>query len=278
MQQEFMANPNQIMLENILNGNVREITPRDIEHPIMLRVGNIYEDLQNNIYADEQPDIEAIVQTARRVAELSFITKQEMDFERQSSNYNVDYVNSRQQKYRNSQQRLDRSYDGGRYALQYIVSLLRNVEARPGFLASAIVELGDWHLAYGKISAAEANYQEAYSVMDGMGIFTEAADEAFNEPVPYQIPRMATHMFTKRSAGVSDDVALNYQGYVDVSFTIDNLGNAGDIIFLENNKDGALRIQNFIDSSLRLAKFRPHFNNSEMISPGQMNLRYYYAY
>jgi len=278
IEEEFMANPNQAMLDNILNGNVRELTPRDIEHPLMLRIGNIYEDLQNNIYADEQPDIGAIVQTARRVAELSFITKQEMDFERQSSNYNVDYVNSRQQEYRNSQQRMDRSYDSGRNALQYIVSLLRNVETRPGFLASAIVELGDWHLAYGKITAADDAYQEVYNVMDGMGIFTEAADVAFNEPVPYQIPRMATHMFTRRSAGVSNDVALNYQGYVDVSFTIDSQGNADEITFLENNTDEALSIQNFIFSSLRLAKFRPHFNNSEMISSGQMNLRYYYAY
>jgi hypothetical protein len=291
MIESFLANPNQIQFDNIVNGNIREINPRDIEHPLLLKVGAMYEDLQNNIYADEQPNIGSIVQTARRIAELSFITKQEMDIERQGFNYNVGYVGSRHQEYRNSQQRLDRSYDSGKNALQYIVTLLKNAEARPGFLASALVELGDWHLAYGKIAAADASYKEAYNVMETMGISTEDADQAFNSPIPHQIPRMATHIFTRRSAGVSNDVELNYQGYFDVSFSIDSQGNAENITFLANSRDdsevqdeddqeqdSASRIQNLIAYSLNIAKFRPYFNNQNLVSPGQFNLRYYYAH
>ena len=297
--QSFLTNPNQTQFENILNGNIRDINPRDIEHPLLLKVGSIYEDLQNNIYAAEQPDIGSIVQTARRIAELSFITKQEMDFERQNPNFNINYINTREQAYRNSQQRLDRSYDSGRNALQYIVTLLKNVQARPQFIASALVELGDWHLAYGKIPAAEDSYQEAYAVMEeDMGLSTALADQAFNGPIPHQIPRMATHMFTRRSAGVSNDVALSYLGYFDVSFSIDGQGNADEIVFvarsldaLNNNnqepededeknaaEDEAKRIQSIIESTIKLAKFRPYFNDQALLSPGQINLRYYYAY
>jgi tetratricopeptide (TPR) repeat protein len=285
--QQFLANPNQAQFENILNGNIRDINPRDIEHPLLLRVGSIYEELQRKIYAAEEPDIGSIVQTARRIAELSFVTKQEMDFERQHPNFNMNYTNTREQAYRNSQQRMDQSYDSGRNALQYIITLLKNIEARPRFLASALIELGDWHLAYGKIPAAEDSYKEAYAVMQDMGISIEAADQAFNGRVPYQIPRMATHMFTRRSAGISNSARLNYQGYFDVSFTIDGQGNADNISLLassmnhdedENEEDESWRIHNLIKSSLRLAKFRPYFNNQTLVSPGQINLRYYYAY
>ncbi|MDG2090560.1 MAG: tetratricopeptide repeat protein [Gammaproteobacteria bacterium] len=278
MIEEFTANPNAVELDNILNGNVRRINPRDIEHPTLLKVGNIYEELQNNIYATEQPDIGSIVQTARRIAELSFITKQEMDFERQNPNFNVDYANTREQLYRTSQQRMDHSYDSGRNALQYIVSLLKSVEARPGLLASAIVELGDWHFAYGKIQAAGVTYQEAYSMMASMGIPTEAADEAFNEPIPKQIPRMATHMFTSRSAGVSNDINLAYLGYFDVSFNIDSQGNVEGIAFDDSSHDEARNIQSLIVSSLNFAKYRPRFNNGEFIDSERLNLRYYYSY
>lgn len=286
----FMANPNNAQFENILNGNIRGVTPRDIEHPLLLKVGSIYEDLQENIYAADQPDVGSIVQTARRIAELSFITKQEMDFERQNPNLNLNYANSRVRAYRNSQQRMDQSYNSGRNALEYIVNLLRAVEARPGFLASALIELGDWHLAYGKIPAAQTAYEDAYRVMvEDMGLSAEAADQAFNNPVPYQIPRMATHMFTRRSAGLSNDIDLDYQGYFDVSFTIDSQGNADDIVFLASNMDDvqneedttedlAWRIQSLIQSKLKLAKFRPYFNQQTLVSPGQVKLRYYYAF
>lgn len=286
----FMTNPNNAQFENILNGNIRGVTPRDIEHPLLLKVGSIYEDLQENIYAAEQPDVGSIVQTARRIAELSFITKQEMDFERQNPNLNLNYANSRVRAYRNSPQRMDQSYNSGRNALEYIVTLLRAVEARPGFLASALIELGDWHLAYGKIPSAQTAYEDAYRVMvEDMGISTEAADQAFNNPVPYQIPRMATHMFTRRSAGLSSDIDLDYQGYFDVSFSIDSQGNADDIAFLASSMDDsqdeeapladqAWRIQSLIQSNLKLAKFRPYFNNQTLVSPGQVNLRYYYAF
>jgi len=274
----FLANPNQAQFDNILNGDIRRINPRDIEHPLLLKVGGIYEELQESIYASEQPDIGSIIQTARRIAELSFITKQEMDFERQYPNFNVNYINSREQLYRNSQQRLDQSYDSGRNALQYIVSLLKDVEASPRLLASALVELGDWHLAYGKIQTAETTYQEAYNVMASMGIPTEAADEAFNDPIPKQIPRMATHMFTRRSSGISSDANLAYQGYIDVSFNIDGQGNIEDISFGDSSPDEAREIQRFIESSLRMAKYRPYFNNGDLINSERINLRYHYAY
>ncbi len=285
----FMSNPNNAQFENILNGNIRDIGPRDIEHPLLLKVGSIYEDLQYNIYAAEQPDVGSIVQTARRIAELSFITKQEMDFERQNPNSNWNYANSRVRAYRNSQQRLNQSYDSGKNALEYVITLLKAVEARPEFLASALIELGDWHLAYGKIPSAQNTYQEAYAVMqDEMSMSVEAVNQVFNSPLPLQIPRMATHMFTRRSAGISEDATLNYQGYVDVSFTIDNQGNADDIVFLASSMDDyqdeedALQeiwsIQSLIQSKLKLAKFRPHFNNQTLMGQGQVNLRYYYAY
>ncbi|MBN4059811.1 hypothetical protein JYT80_00570 [bacterium AH-315-I11] len=114
--------------------------------------------------------------------------------------------------------------------------------------------------------------------MASMGIPTEAADEAFNDPIPKQIPRMATHMFTRRSSGISSDANLAYQGYIDVSFNIDGQGNIEDISFGDSSPDEAREIQRFIESSLRMAKYRPYFNNGDLINSERINLRYHYAY
>lgn len=278
MIQQFMANPNNAQFNNILNGNIRQISPRDIEHPTLLRVGDMFEQLQENIYASEQPNVIPIIQTARRIAGLSFITKQEMDFEEQNPSFNPNYINTLIQQYRNSQARLEQSYTRGKNALQYIVSLLESIEASSRFLAPALIELGDWHLAYGKIQAAQSAYQEAYSVMASMGISPEEADAALNDSIPRQVPQVATHMFTRRSAGVPDDIDLVYRGYIDVSFNIDELGNIEDIAFGDSNWEDAQEVQRFISSSLRMAKYRPHISNGELISSRSINLRYYYAY
>lgn len=201
-----------------------------------------------------------------------------MDYERAHFNYDDRYNNSREAIYRNSQQRMDRSYESGRDALQYVINLLRSAEVRPGLLAAAILELADWQLAYGKLAAAEASYQEVYSLMISSGATSEALDAALNRTTPTKIPMLATHFYTKKSAGLPEDTALNYQGYIDVSYTIDDHGNTSEVIFEESEQEELRYLQGLIENSLLITKFRPIIQNGELLSHGLVHMRYYYAY
>ncbi len=275
--QAFMDNPNHQQFNSIMNGNIRQISPRNIEHPTLLQVNEIYEELQENIYASDQPNALPIIQTARRVAALSFITKQEMDFEEQYPSYNPNYINTQIQMIRNSQARLEQSYIRGRNALQYIVTLLENFEANPRLLAAALSELGDWQLAYGRIQPAQSNYQQAYAVLADSVVSAEYADSMLNDDIPRRIPMMATHLFTRKSAGIASDINLEFQGYIDVSLRLDNQGNVEEIIF-DNVQPEQREIQNLIRSSLRMSKYRPYLRNGELVASRTMTLRFHYAY
>lgn len=273
-----LPNSNSAQFEAILNGEINDLHARDVEDARLLKVGDIYEDLQRDIYATEQPDVLTIIEIARRIAALSYITKQEMDFEKTNFNFNERYNNSRQEEFRNSQQRMDHSYESGRNALQYVINIFRTFEARPRFIAAAIIELADWQLAYGKIATAEANYQEAYRIMANAGSPSEAVDNALNGIIPKIIPSVATHFYTKKSAGIPADTTLIYQGHIDLSYNIDKLGNVSEVVFHDNNQAEARLLQRIIEDSLLITKFRPIIQNGELLSHGRVNLRYYYAF
>ena len=273
-----MQNPNSALFESILNGDIKGLNPRDIEDSRLIKVGSMYENLQHDIYATEQPDIATIVGIARRIATLAYITRQEMEYERHNFYFNSRYNNTRQEQYRNSQQRMDRSYESGRNALQFVVNVLRSLEARPGLQAAAMIELADWNIAYGKIAAAKQNYQEAYALMTSDQTPVSVIDLALNSDTPRQIPMLATHFYSRKSAGIPEDTSLNYRGYIDVSYTIDAQGNVSEIDFHETTSDEERILQALIKETLEIAKFRPVIQNGEFLSHGQKNLRYYYAY
>ena len=276
--EDVEESPGNGMMEAIFNGQIVGMTPRDVEDPLILRINTIYNDLQDQIYADEVPDLAIVVQMARRIAELSYITRQEMEFEKHNAMFSRNYSGSRQEAYRNSQYRLDRSYTSGESALQFVINLLKTVEASPSILATSLIELADWQFAYGKIVNAETTYREIYELMASTGNSSRAVDASLNKAIPQQIPRLATHMFTRESAGYDVDTPLDFKGYIDVSYLLDDHGNASEIIFSESTQEDARLIQRFIESSLEVSKFRPILRDGEFLSPGRVELRYYYAY
>lgn len=265
-------------MEAIFNGDIKDLTPRDVEDLRLLTVAGLYEDSQHDIIASESPSLDSVAQIARRIAGLSYITKQEIDYENYNNAYIPNYENSRIQEYRTSQNRLDHSYESGRNALRYIVNIMRSVDAPPGMLSSALIELADWNLAYGKIQAARDYYEEAYQELIGAGYSVRQIDSSLNLAIPRRIPRSATHQFTRRSAGLPLDADLEYRGYIDLSFEVDSQGNPQDVVFIENDRPEYDQLERVIIDYLKTAKFRPHFSSGELVSQGRVDLRYYYSY
>ena len=71
---------------------------------------------------------------------------------------------------------------------------------------------------------------------------------------------------------------MNYQGYIDVSYTIDDHGNTSEVIFEESEQEELRYLQGLIENSLLITKFRPIIQNGELLSHGLVHMRYYYAY
>ncbi len=263
----------------IFNGDIKNVFDQDINDARLRKIDRLYKDYQDAISDTGNAELEILVDIAKRIARLAFVTKQEMDFERDNYTFDPNYEGSREQATRNSPRRMDESYESGAEALKYIINILSSVEGlRPEALAAAHLDLGDWHLSYGKAQAAKLAYRDAYQALVNAGFSTENIDRALATDMPPRIPVFATHLHTRTSRGMNANAELDFEGYVDLSYTIDDLGNAAKVQFIESSSENSSRIERLIEVQLRSTKFRPVLTAGELNSPGTIEARYYYAY
>lgn len=266
-------------IEAIFSGDVRDVFDQDIRDPRLRKVDRLYADYQEAMSRDGGAQIDIVIDVAKRIARLAFITEQEMDFERDNPSFDPNYEGSREQAARNSPLRRDESYRSGEKALEYIVEVLRSVEGvRPEAVAAALLDLGDWHLTYGRAEAAKGAYGDAYQALLDAGFSRANVDVALTTAMPPRIPVFATHLYSRSSRGIEPDAKLDFKGYVDVSYTVDGLGNPDDVQFTGGSAADSSRIERIIESQMRSMKFRPNLTGGELSSPGRVNTRYYYAY
>lgn len=267
-------------LENpIFTGEIKDVYDQDINDVRLRKIDRLYGSYQNALKDSGYVQLDIIMDLAKRIARLSYATKQEMDFERDNYHYDPNYDGSREQAYRNSSVRMDESYLTGEKALKYAIEFPSSVASfRPEALAALLLDLGDWRLAYGKAAAAEEAYAEAYRTLLEAGFTAENVDLALRSDLPIQIPLFATHLYTRRSNGMSDDAELRFRGYVDVGYTVDNLGNAADLEFLGRSSEDSPIIERLLESQFKSIKFRPVLRGGELTGPGRIEARYYYSY
>ncbi len=263
----------------IFNGNIKDVFNQDIIDARLRKIDRLYSNYQNVLLESGNAQLDIIIDMAKRIARLAYATKQEMDFERDNYTFDPNYEGSREQAARNSPDRMDESYDTGVKALKYAITVPGSVaDWRPEALAAALLDLGDWHLAYGKAAAAEEAYGQAYEVLLEAGFSAENIERALATDLPITLPVFATHLYTRRSTGRSEDAELDYKGYVDLSYTVDQLGNARGLDFIGRSDSDSDEIEKIIERQLRTMKFRPVLSNGQLTSPGRIEARYYYAY
>ncbi|MAY02643.1 MAG: hypothetical protein CMQ38_06665 [Gammaproteobacteria bacterium] len=249
-----------------------------VEDVHILTVARLYEANQQSIFNSESPNFDAVVQNARRFAGLYYTTKQEIDYEKFHNAYIANYEDSLVQQYRLSEERLGSRFDNGGNYLRYVVDIMRQGDTPPEMISAALFELADWNLAFGRVAVARTYYEDAYQELISAGLSNSQIDDSMNFAIPLQIPLSATHPFTRKSSGISLDEELEYRGYIDVSFEVDNQGNPQRVIFTENDRPESGQIEQVITNQLRTAKFRPQFSQGQLINSGRVELRYYYSY
>lgn len=263
----------------IFTGDIKDVFEEDINDARLREVDRLYASYQAALAERGNVQLDIVIDIAKRIARLAFITKQEMDFERDNYTFDPNYEGSREQAVRNSAARMDESYDSGAAALKYAIDVPSSVATfRPEALAALLLDLADWHLAYGKIAAAGEAYAQAYRVLLAAGFSSANIDLALATEIPPRIPIFATHLYTRQSAGFRPDAELAYDGYVDLSYTVDSLGNAADVRVLGGSSADSAHVEALLERELRSAKFRPTLRGGELTSPGRVEARYYYAY
>lgn len=265
-------------ITGIADGSIRNVSINDVIDLRLRKLENLYQEYQSTY--SNNTSLATVVDVARRIARLAYHAEQEMDYEREVNVFDANYSGSREEAVRNSEQRRDESYDAGKAALEYVVNLVQSAEGVGVQQAAlAILDLADWQLAYGQTAAARDTFQRAYQVLRDEGFNDASIDAALTTAVPLAIPRFGAFPATQQTSGSLGLVQNpDYLGYIDVSFSIDELGNASNISFLGNSEEVNSRIQNILETQIELTKFRPVLRGGVILAQeNAVEYRYYYS-
>ena len=142
----------------------------------------------------------------------------------------------------------------------------------PTEAASALIELGDWHLLFGKDHEADSAYRRALDTLKRAGMPAEQIDSLFTpSPEPMLVP-----VFAPRLIGA--DKAPAYMGYVDVAVDLNAYGRSEDVRVTSQSGPTTKTIVRRLEKYISKNQFRPLFVNGERVDNHDVALRYYFRY
>lgn len=144
------------------------------------------------------------------------------------------------------------SYSSGKKAITRMVDVYtNNPESPPSASIKAKVELGDWYLLFNKWHSALDIYQESYDTLVANNANPIDIRKLFGKPIALpDLPLIDTQLPNDENPH-----------YVLVRFNVTPYGRARDIEILESYPPDKVRIRSRVRKSLKVAKFRPRFEN-----------------
>lgn len=170
-------------------------------------------------------------------------------------------------------------YSYGKDAFERILIYIRNnPEAKIYQLINALMEYGDWNMLFGRTSSAMEKYREAYALVQNLDVEAETVEAMFRPAMPVHLPLITPKPNSRDKFGISPASPIEYEGYIDIAFTISRYGRAKRFDVVNRSDNVSSDIQNRLKRYLRNSPFRPHMTENEEFESSQVVLRYYYAF
>ncbi|MDG2176708.1 MAG: hypothetical protein P8M72_11345 [Gammaproteobacteria bacterium] len=183
--------------------------------------------------------------------------------------YDISRVSSNSMGYRHGREALERRLD---YMLD-----MEDIPARN--IVQARLELGDWLLMFKKRTAALDLYEEAYLEALASEIPQEELNALFSPGYPETIPGFIDYNYTRAAWNIPDDVALDYQGWIDLRFRLNRYGKPQNVEVLGRSLSVTEPIEDRLTRHIRNASsFRPRFKEDKLLEEDIIEARYYYTY
>jgi tetratricopeptide (TPR) repeat protein len=166
-------------------------------------------------------------------------------------------------------------YRSGEEAFSRILVYLRNNPAvKPAQVAATMLELGDWHLLFGRETRSRAQYEAAREYLVASGADAAEIAALLNPAVPVQIPvfRDPPHSRASLASGTEHPA---YAGYIDVALTLDRTGEVTRVEVLDKSVSADPAVEARLKKVLRNAPFRPRLAGME--NSDKVAVRYNFA-
>lgn len=254
------------------------------QSPRMLAFGSLYQSqtnywrainimLSNGRYTD--PELREL---ERKLIETSFLTSN-----REGLLQNPDFYMSQRRGYTGS--RIRRStrpsspyFFTGRSAYERLIAynvMTPNTDAVT--IAQTLIGLGDWNLLFDRQGAAIKAYRRAHDFMVENQVPAEVIDSLLSPDVPQQLPVFTPLPNSRAKFGIAPDAAVQWDGYVDVSFRIMRFGQVENFEVLGHSGPLTEDMEKRLRRLLRSSPFRPRFVDGEPAKREQVTVRYNFA-
>lgn len=163
--------------------------------------------------------------------------------------------------------------DGEKAFTRMLAYLHANPSAAPLQVAEMMLQLGDWHMLFGRHKRGHAQYDAARAYLVDNGVDERQIAALLDPPVPVQLPvfRAAPHSLTQ----LARTAAPEFDGYIDVALTLDRVGSVRTIDVLGKSENAAPAVEARLRKVLRSAPFRPRLADTG--SHDSLAVRYYFA-
>jgi hypothetical protein len=171
------------------------------------------------------------------------------------------------------------SFSEGRRALERRSNYLKQrASTPPAELAAARLDIIDWMIATRNRSDIPEIFAAAYAEMQAAGASAAELNAVFNPALPKIVPGFLMEPYSRQALGIAEERALTYQGYIDVKYSLNSLGDTSSPQILFKTQDTPDKVAAILLRQLRYGQFRPRLHAGEVISPDTVYARYYYAY
>lgn len=152
--------------------------------------------------------------------------------------------------------------------------LVADTARTPAQLVTAMLEEADWQLMFGRKTLALDSYRAAYRFFAENPQIVVAAGELLYPALPQVLPTYLPPPNSREKLGIGPDSAVQYFGFIDVSFALNEFGKARRIRQLGTGGEVTRDMEIRLGEYLRRVQFRPRFAGTE-VATGALTLRYY---
>lgn len=170
-------------------------------------------------------------------------------------------------------------YGEGRSSMERRVDYLRKTpDTPPEAIVRAQLDLIDWMIATRSRSDIQSVFAQAYKDYTESGATPEQVAALFHPALPASLPSIVPQRFTRASFGLPADTALQYRGFIDVSFRVNKIGESMSPELLYQSPDTPNEVAETLLRSIRRAQFRPRMVDGKLVDDDSVTARYYYTY
>jgi hypothetical protein len=264
---EIMFIPRSAMFANPGTARMQAYTADQLLDPRLKQAEDLYDKLLEN-----NPDNLEVLQ---RKADIIYHYRTQLE---QSVNLNTfgSSLLTSQKDVVNSVSMLRRGYADARESLLELALSLESDD--PLKAAEIYVDLGDWELAFDRISRARENYSQARELLLAQDMTEDQITEFISPEPALLIPDYITYEYTRAFHDIPESMDIPYIGFIDVSFDKRENGSIRRIDITNASENTGQLIRSTLLDMLRDAVMRPQFVAGETVSQSDITVRYYYSY